>query len=38
MNQVISNLLTDYKSHLQKDGLEQELYKWDLVKKYKGRP
>lgn len=38
MNQAISNLITDYKEHLKNEGLKEELYKWDLVKKYKGRP
>lgn len=38
MNQPILSLITDYKEHLKEDGLSQELYKWDLVKKYKGRP
>lgn len=38
MNQPNSNLIANYKEHLKIEGLEQEVYKWDLVKKYKGRP
>jgi 5-methylcytosine-specific restriction endonuclease McrBC GTP-binding regulatory subunit McrB len=38
MNKPFSQLIEIYKEHLLKDGLEQELYKWDLVKKFKGKP
>jgi hypothetical protein len=31
-------LINDYKIHLSKRGLKQELYKWELVQEFKGRP
>jgi len=34
----LQQLVDDYKKHLTKNGLAQELYKWILVEEFKGRP
>jgi hypothetical protein len=34
----IERLINDYKLHLKKDGLKKEIYKWELLKKFNGRP
>jgi len=34
----IIRLLSDYKNHVRNNGLNDELYKWELLKKIKGRP
>jgi hypothetical protein len=34
----IEKLIVSYKSHLRKDRLKDELYKWQLLAKFKGRP
>ncbi len=35
---IIENLIEEYKKHIQEKGLNDELYKWKLVKRLKGRP
>jgi hypothetical protein len=37
-NDPILELIKVYKENLKKTKLQDELYKWELVKKYKGRP
>jgi 5-methylcytosine-specific restriction protein B len=34
----ISTLISKYKIHLKKDGLKGEIYKWELLKQFQGRP
>lgn len=34
----IDSLLSDYRNHILQTKLEDELYKWRLIEKYKGRP
>ena len=34
----IEKLIVSYKSHLRKDRLKDELYKWQLLEKFKGKP
>lgn len=34
----ILQLLENYKAHLKKDGLDDELYKWELLSKYQNKP
>ncbi|MEA5460308.1 AAA family ATPase [Arcicella sp. LKC2W] len=34
----IEKLIVSYKSHLRKDRLKDELYKWQLLEKFKGSP
>jgi hypothetical protein len=38
MNQPVLHRIDKYKEYLQNGGLEHEIYKWDLVKKFKGKP
>ena len=40
MNNIdqVEKLIETYKIHLKKDRLKDELYKWQLLAKYKGRP
>lgn len=35
---ALLDLITRYKQHLREHGLMDELYKWDLIGKFKGRP
>ena len=37
-NDPIAKLIIDYKEHIKKTKLADEIYKWQLVKKFKGRP
>jgi len=37
-NDMIENLIKKYKTHLGNNGLVDELYKWELLNQYKGRP
>ncbi len=34
----VSEMIRKYKDQIRKTGLKDELYKWELLKKYKGRP
>lgn len=34
----VAEMISTYKSTLKKSGLKDELYKWELLKKYRGRP
>ena len=34
----IEKLIVSYKAHLKNDRLKDELYKWQLLAKFKGRP
>ncbi|HUH74580.1 MAG TPA: EVE domain-containing protein, partial [Chitinophagales bacterium] len=35
---VIQSMIDDYKKHITKKRLEDEVYKWKLLEEYKGRP
>ncbi|REE02227.1 McrB family protein [Marinoscillum furvescens] len=37
-NNEIKSLLSDYKKRISKTGLKGELYKWELIHQFKGRP
>lgn len=37
-NDPIISIIENYKNHLRKYGLVGELYKWDLIEKYRGKP
>jgi 5-methylcytosine-specific restriction protein B len=34
----VAEMINSYKEKLRKDGLKDEIYKWELVKKFRGRP
>lgn len=34
----MTNIIENYKKHLQENGLADELFKWEILAKYKGRP
>ena len=34
----VEAIISKYKNHLQKDGLGEEIYKWELIEKYQGKP
>jgi hypothetical protein len=38
LNHPILNILNEYKKIIQKTKLKDEIYKWELVNKYKGKP
>lgn len=38
MNQEIIDLISHYKTYIAKSKMQDEVYKWELVKKHKGRP
>ncbi len=37
-NQQILNLISNYKKHISQTQLKDEVYKWELLNKFKGRP
>ena len=37
-NDPIAQLINDYKKRIKETKLEDEVYKWELLNKYKGRP
>ncbi len=37
-NQAILDMIERYKVHVRAHGLEDELYKWNLIERFKGRP
>lgn len=38
MNQSVNQLIENYKEHIKQTKLTDEVYKWELIEKYKGRP
>ncbi len=38
MNDTIKKLIADYKVYIKENGLKDERYKWELIKKLKGKP
>jgi len=37
-NQQILNLISEYKKYISQTQLKDEVYKWELLNKFKGRP
>ncbi len=38
MKETLDELISDYKTYIAKSKMQDEVYKWELVNKYKGRP